>query len=95
MFHEITPRGERSTKETVRESPSPQVQLHPVVHLDDDPDDGKEHHQAPETKTEEEHESFIHGPSLPGKGKLLLADQARAATVSAQVSTVARIASAS
>jgi hypothetical protein len=25
--------------------------------------------QAPETKTEEEHESFIHGPSLPGKGK--------------------------
>ncbi len=53
----------------MKDSPPPQVQLHPVVHLDDDPDYGKEHHQAPETKTEEEHESFIHGPSLPVKGK--------------------------
>lgn len=55
-------------KEAGKDSPLPQVHLHAVVHPDDDPDDGKEHRQAPETHTEEKHESFIHGPSLPGKG---------------------------
>jgi len=41
------------------------------VHPGDDPEDCKQHHQAAETHAEEEHESFLHGPSLPGKGKLL------------------------
>lgn len=65
------------------------------MHPGDDPEDDEEHHQAPEAHTEEEHESFIHGPSLPGKGWLLFAAHASAVTVSAQASITARIASAS